>query len=123
MACFRCAGVRFSRFAAISRAAAKAAGAKLRRIGALPVRVDWAARAAICEQCPLRVVHRGTSYCGTPYLRQTDRDPATDGCGCPTRDKARGPAEHCPLDVRHRPAGHIDGRCNCKWCGAGNGSA
>ena len=36
MACFGCPGLRFSRFASLSRAAAKAAGAELRQFGASP---------------------------------------------------------------------------------------
>ena len=77
---------------------------------------DWAARATVCERCPLRVVRGDVSYCGTPFLRLVVRDPVLDGCGCPTRDKARSPAEHCPITARHAAAGRADGRCSCKWC-------
>jgi hypothetical protein len=100
----------------ISKAMVHAATARLRGIGALPTAVDWTRRAATCERCPLRIVHRGVSYCGTPFLQHVDRDPSIDGCGCPTRDKARSPGEHCPLDTRHRPAEKIGERCTCKWC-------
>jgi hypothetical protein len=104
-------------FAALSRAAAKSAGARLRRMGLLGERVDWAARAAACERCPLRVVSAGTSYCGTPFLRQVDRDPAQDGCGCPTVAKAKDPAEHCPVTVRFHAASSTSHHgCDCKWC-------
>src|SRR5687768_1978944 len=103
-------------FAAISRAAAKAGGSRLRRLGLLPVRVDWVARATVCERCPMRVVKCGVSYCGTPFLRMPLRDPAMDGCGCPTREKARDPEEHCPIDARHEEATQVDGDCTCKWC-------
>lgn len=107
---------RNSTFARLSRAAAKAAGDRLRQMGLLGVRINWAARAEACERCPLRVVHRNISYCGRPFLEKVDRDDALDGCGCPTLAKARDPAEHCPLDPSHRPARRIAGRCTCKWC-------
>lgn len=106
-----------STLARLSRAAAKAAGARLRRIGLLSQRVDWPARATACERCPLRVIHRNVSYCGRPFLRDLNRDPARDGCGCPTLAKAKDPSEHCPIDALHRPASRLpDGRCTCKWC-------
>jgi hypothetical protein len=106
-----------STFARLSRAAAKAASARLRRLGVLPIRADWAARAAICERCPLRVVFRGTTYCGRPFVHRVHREPVADGCGCPTLAKAKDPAEHCPLDASHRGA-VIDpsSGCTCKWC-------
>jgi hypothetical protein len=100
----------------ITRAAAKSGTSRLRRLGLLPVRVDWVARATVCEHCPIRVVKCGVSYCGTPFLRMPLRDPAVDGCGCPTREKARDPGEHCPLDARHEQAQTADGACTCKWC-------
>ncbi len=111
-------GLSFHRgaFAAITRAAAKSGAARLRGIGLLSVRVDWVARASACERCPLRVVKCGVSYCGTPFLRMPLRDPVIDGCGCPTREKARDPQEHCPINVRHEAATHVDGACTCKWC-------
>jgi hypothetical protein len=109
MACFTC---RSGSFRSITLAMAKAASAKLRKVGVGKVATDWATRAAICERCPMRVVHRGVSYCGTPFLQQIDRDPALDGCGCPTRDKARAPEEHCPLTTRGSDAN----QCRCKWC-------
>jgi hypothetical protein len=105
-------------FAALSRAAAKAGSARLRRMSLLPVKQNWASRAAVCERCHMRVLHGDVSYCGKPFLRQIDRDPAADGCGCPTREKAKSPDEHCPLDPANRPAQMIDQRCTCKWCQA-----
>ena len=120
MACFNCGssalGSRPGVFAALSRAAAKSAASRLRRLGVLPQRVDWAARASACERCPLRVVSAGVSYCGTPFLRKVDRDPALDGCGCPTVSKAKDPAEHCPVTARHQAASMVDDACDCKWC-------
>jgi len=116
-----CYGCTTSRFGDISRAMAKSASARLRRMGILPTTVDWSARAAICERCPLRVIHKGVSYCGKPFLQLIDRTPSLDGCGCPTRDKAQSPDEHCPLDTRHQPAMNATGECNCKWCNVGLG--
>ncbi len=100
----------------LSRATVKAGAARLRSLGLLPVRIDWAARASVCERCPMRVVQCGVSYCGTPFLRMPLRDPVVDGCGCPTREKARDPREHCPIDAHHAEARGDDGRCTCKWC-------
>jgi hypothetical protein len=112
MACFFCMG---NSFRSISTAMAKAASSKLRQIGAAKTAVNWTMRAEICERCPLRVVRRGVSYCGTPFLQKIDRDPVIDGCGCPTRDKAQAPEEHCPLPASfHAPV--VEGRCGCKWC-------
>jgi len=105
-----------SRFAALSRAAAKYATAVARRAGAGSVHPDWAHRASVCERCPLRVIVGTVSYCGQPMHRKMLRDPATDGCGCPTREKAKSPEEHCPLTVRHVPAETIGAACDCKWC-------
>jgi hypothetical protein len=107
-----------SGFARLSRAAAKAAGERLRRMGLLPVRHDWAARAETCERCPMRVIERGVSYCGRPFLEKPHRDESVDGCGCPTHAKARDPSEHCPVDPRFRPARQANGQCTCKWCAA-----
>jgi hypothetical protein len=84
-------------------------------MGLLPSRVDWMARAEICERCPLRAKEKGISYCGRPFLQQIDRDPVIDGCGCPTIAKAKDPSEHCPVNARHQPASRGSG-CNCKWC-------
>ena len=106
-----------STLAALSRAAAKSAAARLRRLGLLAESTDWATRAAICEACPLRVVVRGVSYCGRPFLHKIDREPE-DGCGCPTRAKARSPEEHCPLDWVNHPARKLPDGCTCKWCNA-----
>jgi hypothetical protein len=105
-----------STLANLSRAAAKSAAAKLRRIGAAPVHPRWTQRAAICEFCPLRVVRSGKSFCGNPLLQQIHREPALDGCGCPTHDKARSPDEHCPIDEHHQPSRQLGGACSCKWC-------
>ena len=121
MACFSCGsastlGSRPGVFAALSRAAAKSASAKLRAMRVLPVRHDWAARAAACERCHLRVVSGGATHCGTPFLQKVDRDPVSDGCGCPTIAKAKDPTEHCPLNARHQAATAVGGRCDCKWC-------
>jgi hypothetical protein len=102
-------------FAQISRAAAKAAAAKLRSAGLLRESVNWASRATVCERCPLRVIKCGVSYCGKPFLQQVERDPVVDGCGCPTRAKARDPREHCPLNTTHQ-ARREHGACDCKWC-------
>jgi hypothetical protein len=115
MSAFCCRG---NVFATLSRAAAKAAGAKLRKLAVLPIKQDWATRAAVCERCHMRVLHRGVSYCGQPLLRQVDRDPTIDGCGCPTREKAKDPNEHCPIDSSNLPIGQKNSRCNCKWCAA-----
>ena len=109
-------------FAALSRAAAKSGASRLRRLGLLPTRVDWVARATVCERCPMRVVSCGVSYCGTPFLRMPLRDPVTDGCGCPTREKARDAAEHCPIDGSHNEAATVDGTCTCKWCSVAQGA-
>ena len=109
-----------SPFATLTRAAAKSAASRLRSLGLLKTTPDWTARASICERCPLRVVRGGVSYCGTPFLDDPLRDVATDGCGCPTRAKARDPDEHCPLDAHHRPAVTSSATgCTCKWCAAG----
>ena len=107
-----------SGFAALSRAAAKSAAGRLRQMGLLPESTDWARRAAVCETCPLRTIHRGVSYCGTPFLHRPDREAAHEGCGCPTRAKAKAPDEHCPLDHHHRAAVSSGGGCTCKWCAA-----
>jgi hypothetical protein len=111
-----CGGTRTGGFAAFSRAAAKSAASRLRRLGLLPESVDWSRRAAICEACPLRTIHRGVSYCGRPFLQQTDRDPAAEGCGCPTHAKAKSPDEHCPIDRLNRGVTQTPADCTCKWC-------
>lgn len=122
MPCLSCGsssvlGSRPGVFAALSRAAAKSAAARLRSLRALPARVDWPARAAACERCPMRVVAGCTSYCGTPFLRKVNRDPALDGCGCPTIAKAKDPGEHCPVTSRHQASRqNPTGACDCKWC-------
>jgi hypothetical protein len=95
---------------------AKAASSRWRELRGHEPAVDWAAREEICARCPMQVINRGVSYCGTPFLRKIDRDPVTDGCGCPTRAKARSPQEHCPVNIRYElPV--LDGNtCTCKWC-------
>jgi hypothetical protein len=105
-----------SSFRTLTRAAAKAASAKLRQMGVARVEPEWSRRAAVCEQCPLRVVRRGVSYCGRPFLERVDRDETVDGCGCPTVAKARTPGEHCPLNTRNRAALTDRSTCDCKWC-------
>jgi hypothetical protein len=95
---------------------AKAASARIRGLGMTAISADYPARAAICERCPMRVIQNNITYCGTPFLSKIDRDPVLDGCGCPIRDKARSPAEHCPADARFQPATQREGRCNCRWC-------
>lgn len=100
----------------LSRAAVKAAGARLRRLGLGGTAPQWADRAALCERCSLRIISRGISYCGVPFTEMIQRDPATDGCGCPTKAKAQDPDEHCPLDRRNLPVLVTNGRCACKWC-------
>lgn len=103
-------------FRDLSRAAVKSAASKMRSAGLLPVRVDWARRATVCERCPLRVIRCGVSYCGKPFLHQVSRRPDSDGCGCPTREKARSPEEHCPLNPQNRAAVTSPRACDCKWC-------
>jgi hypothetical protein len=66
----------------------------------------------------MRVVQHGESYCGKPFLQLLDRDPAIDGCGCPTHDKAKSPDEHCPVTARFEPSLSSKAGCNCKWCAA-----
>ncbi len=107
-------------FRALSRAAAKSAASRLRNLGLKPIAENWAARATVCERCPLRVIHKGVSYCGKPFLKQIERDIAMEGCGCPTREKAQAPEEHCPVDPRHRPALRTGTHCTCKWCTQAN---
>jgi hypothetical protein len=111
-----CTGL--SGFGSLSRAAAKAAGAKLRSMGLKPVARNWQARAEICATCPMRSVHKGVSYCGRPFLSLPVRDEVLDGCGCPTLAKAKHPDEHCPIDRRHQRAEQHAGGCTCKWCTA-----
>ncbi len=113
MACFTCPT---NSFRSISRAMAKGASARLRRLGITPTAVAWTSRAAACETCSMRVLRRGVSYCGTPFLQLIDRDPAVDGCGCPTRDKAKSADEHCPVDRHFRPAVMAGEKCSCRWC-------
>lgn len=103
-------------FRTLSRAAAKAAKARLREMGVGAVAPDWERRAEQCERCPMRVIRLNISYCGRPLLQRVDRDVETEGCGCPTRAKAKSPEEHCPLDRSNRAATSSEGRCNCKWC-------
>jgi hypothetical protein len=113
MACFGCAS---NSFRSISKAMAKAASARFRQMGLTTTAPQWTSRATTCETCPMRVVHRGVSYCGTPFLKQINRDPVTEGCGCPTRDKAKSPDEHCPIDRHFNLPVVRAGECNCRWC-------
>jgi hypothetical protein len=106
-------------FKSLSRAAAKSVAAKLRALHGLPVHSEWAARASVCEKCPIRKVYVGVSYCGSPYLRQPIRS-AEEGCGCPTHDKAKDPGEHCPLNRLLQASSQSGGNCDCKWCRAEN---
>lgn len=114
MAIFSCC--RSDTFRLLSRAAAKSASARWRQLGMSSIHPHWADRAQACERCPLRVISKGISYCGDPFLEKIHRDPQLDGCGCPTRAKAKGPKEHCPLDSHHMPAVQDSNGCNCKWC-------
>jgi hypothetical protein len=98
-------------------AVGKFAAARLRQVRAMRVHPNWEARAAACERCPIRVISCGVSYCGNPLLRQLDRDPAIDGCGCPCHDKSKDPTEHCPIDSHYEAAERNGGECSCKWCG------
>jgi len=85
-------------------------------MGLLGEAVDWQTRAAVCERCHLRHVKCGISYCGRPLVNLPFRDEAVDGCGCPCREKAKRPGEHCPIDA-HALAAHRDqSGCSCKWC-------
>jgi hypothetical protein len=106
------------RFRTLAGALRRYAGARLRRAGMGNVYRHWERRAAICERCPMRVIRCGVSYCGNPLLEQIDRDPATEGCGCPCHDKAQSPTEHCPIDSRHQAAQRAQTGCTCKWCQA-----
>ena len=112
-----------SGFATLSRAAARYAGAIARRAGAGSVHPNWVTRAEICERCPIRVGVGKVSYCGQPLHRKPHRDQPDDGCGCPTREKARDPSEHCPLNLAHRGAQKAADRCDCKWCATAAGRA
>ncbi len=105
-----------SGFAALSKAAAKSAAAKFRRMGLVAEQSNWPARATVCERCPIRVIHKNVSYCGKPFLQKIDRDEALEGCGCPVRAKAQDPEEHCPITPRHLPAVQSATGCTCKWC-------
>jgi len=111
-----------SGFAALSKAAAKSAAAKFRGIGLKAEHTDWAARAVMCERCPLRVVEKNISYCGKPFLKKIDRDESLEGCGCPVRAKAKDPSEHCPITPRHLPSQQSASGCTCKWCQIGSTS-
>src|SRR3954447_14159546 len=100
--CFGCSDFGSPTFAVLSRAAARSAGARLRNLGVLRSDVNWLARLAVCRGCPLRTMVAGKPHCGKPLLRQLNRSTA-EGCGCPLEDKAKRPAEHCPLT----PAGAV----------------
>jgi hypothetical protein len=111
MGCFTCGS---NSFRSISVAMAKAASARWRQLSGGRTAVDWVAREEVCARCPMQVISGGTSYCGTPFLRKIDRDPVLDGCGCPTRSKAKSPDEHCPVNANYEAA--AEGQCDCKWC-------
>jgi hypothetical protein len=98
----------------------KFATARLRQVGAIRAYPEWEARAEVCERCALRVVSCGKSFCGNPFLKQIERDPAVDGCGCPCRDKAKSAGEHCPITEHYHAAEKHGEMCNCKWCTAGS---
>lgn len=99
-------------------ASVNALRAKARDLGAGGVHPQWPARMEMCERCPMRVVQCGKSYCGKPFLQLIEREEHTDGCGCPTREKARDPSEHCPRDTHFEPARTSKTSCNCVWCTA-----
>lgn len=105
-------------FARISLAAAKAAKDRLRRMGLFGDHTDWKTRALVCERCPMRFIHRNTTYCGRPFLSLPVRNEAVDGCGCPTIAKAKDSSEHCPITPSMKPASRHDRPCDCKWCAA-----
>jgi hypothetical protein len=97
-----------------SKAAAKYARARLRDARLLQVAPHAAVRLEVCRTCPLRVTHRGTDYCGRPMWQRGVRDPlAQPGCGCPIRNKAEDPDEHCPLTSTS-----TNHACACRWCTA-----
>jgi len=102
--------------AILASAARRFLSARLRGWGMKSVHPQWEARAAICERCPLRVIRCGVSYCGTPLLQKMDRDEVREGCGCPCRDKAKSPQEHCPITLDHQAAGQLTDECSCRWC-------
>lgn len=104
------------RFGHLSGALYRYLWARLRNIGLKSTHPQWKERATLCERCHLRVIKCGVSYCGNPLLEQIEREPAVDGCGCPCRDKAKSPGEHCPIDLRHQAARKTASGCSCKWC-------
>lgn len=104
------------RVRSLARAAYKFAGSVVRRFKVIPEATNWPQRAEVCERCPMRVVQCGISYCGKPFARLPIRDTVTQGCGCPTRAKAKDPAEHCPLTVQYVAAVQSGDGCDCKWC-------
>lgn len=104
--------------AILSKAAARFALSIVRRAGSTSIHSDWTTRAALCERCHLRVVVGCVSYCGQPMYKKPHRDESVEGCGCPTREKAKSPDEHCPLTTGHLPASQGVAACDCKWCAA-----
>jgi hypothetical protein len=100
---------------------AKSAGARARSAGVLAVSPEASRRVATCHRCPLyQVTAGGTGYCGKPFLHKVLRKPSLEGCGCPVQEKAKAPAEHCPLNRFNQPAGRgKGGACDCKWCALG----
>ena len=105
-----------SMLAVLTRAATKFATGRIRRAGLLRVQEDWVQRATICERCPMRVIRHGISYCGMPFLEDVVREEHIDGCGCPTREKAKSPKEHCPITLSNDAARSTRAGCDCKWC-------
>ena len=101
----------------LSQAGVKRAQSVFRNVGIGREHPHWQARAEICARCPMCVVERHRAYCGKPFLKQIERDEATQGCGCPVIDKAKDPQEHCPRDLQFNASSHNDAHtCDCAWC-------
>lgn len=107
-----------SGLARLSRAAAKAASAKLRSAGFARQTDPQIQRARLnfCQTCPLATVTRKGVHCGRPLLQHVARDPSLHGCGCPIAAKSADPTEHCPIDRIGNPATQDHNGCTCKWC-------
>jgi len=80
------------------------------------VHPQWQERMEACERCPMRVVQCGKSYCGKPLLKQVEREEHLDGCGCPTRAKARDTQGHCPRTAGYAEPTTTKASCDCVWC-------